>query len=108
MPTDLPLACSLTAAEMPVRLAEMSAIGKAALVSVEIAEGRATLRFTAGADTRGRLEAIVAAEAECCAFLTLIVRDQPGFVVLVIDAPPDAEPVLGTFIEAFGREAQPA
>ena len=33
MPTDSPIACSLTAAELPERLAEMRAVGERALLS---------------------------------------------------------------------------
>src|ERR1700730_16792394 len=108
MSTHLPFACTLTATEMPIRLAEMSAIGNAALLSAEVAHARATLRFCPDGDTPARLAAIVADESDCCAFLPLVLREQPDFVELVIAAPPGAEPVLGSFVQAFRGEAQPA
>jgi hypothetical protein len=101
MPTELPIACSLSATELPVRLAEMSDLGRAALLDVERSGTRAVLHFRAGADTSRRLAAIVAAEARCCAFLDMRLRDADGGLALTIDAPPDAAPVLDELVAAF-------
>jgi hypothetical protein len=102
MATDLPIACSLTAAEMPARLAEMAAVGTASLLGVETGDGRATLRFRGDAETRARLEAVVAAEAECCAFLAMTLGNEGEAIVLTIEAPTGAEPVMGELVRAFG------
>jgi hypothetical protein len=48
---------------------------------------------------------IVAAESECCAFLTMRLRDEPGAIALSIKAPAGAEPVLAGLLEAFGGPA---
>ncbi len=48
-----------------------------------------------------RVEAIVAAESRCCAFLTMHVADEPDPVVIIIDAPEGAEDVLAQFVDAF-------
>jgi hypothetical protein len=105
MGTDLPIACSLTAAELPARLAEMAAIGRRALQSVEIDDSTATLRFRANPQTRARLAAIVAAEAQCCAFLDMRLSDEPKAVALTIVAPAGAAPVLHDLVALFsGRE----
>ena len=101
MPTELPIACSLSAAELPVRLAEMSDLGRTALRDVERSGTRAVLHFQRGADTRERLTAIVAAEARCCAFLDMTLRDDPDVLSLTIDAPADAGPVLDELVAAF-------
>ena len=106
MPTALPLACTLTATEMSLRLAEMAAIGEVALLSADTADRRATLRFRAVADTRERLAAIVAAESECCAFLDMALRDESDALALTISAPPGAEPVLDDLVAAFSRAAR--
>ncbi len=108
MSTEPPIACSLNAAEMPGRLAEMAAIGQSGLLAVETKDARAVLRFRAGAQTRERLEAIVAAEAECCAFLSMELRHEPCAVVLIIEAPEGAEPVLDELVSAFSNEGQVA
>jgi hypothetical protein len=107
MPTDLPIACSLIATDLTERLAQMAALGRDALVDADVTESRAMLRFAAGAGVRERLAAIVAAESECCAFLTMGVHDEPDVVVLTIDAPEGAEPVLHELADAFdtGRRA---
>ncbi len=101
MPTDAPVACSLTPVELPVRLAEMADIGKSALLGVDVAGTRAVLRFRPGADTRRRLDAIVVAESRCCAFLGMAVNDESDALVLTITAPPDAEAILGDLAAAF-------
>ena len=102
MPPDLPIACTLTATELPERLAEMAELGRAALLEATASGRRAELRFAAGAGVRDRIDAIVAAEAQCCAFLTMSVTEDADTVVLVIDAPEGAEPVVSELVGAFG------
>ena len=65
-------------------------------------DGAGTLRFRANGDTRARLEAIVAAEAECCPFLNMDLREEAGALVLEIRAPQGAEPVVAEMVSAFG------
>lgn len=69
MPAELPIACSLTATELPARLAEMTTLGRDTLKDVLHETGHAELRFAAGHSARERIEAIVQAEAQCCPFL---------------------------------------
>jgi hypothetical protein len=101
MPTELPISCSLSATELPARLAEMADLGRAALVDASSEPLHAQLRFAAGAGIRDRVEAVVAAESHCCAFLTMSVSDEPDTVVLTIDAPDGAEVVLAELVDAF-------
>jgi hypothetical protein len=102
MPTALPIACSLTATELPTRFAEMADVGRDALLDARIDGTRAHLRFAAGPGVRERVAAIADAESRCCAFLTLRVTERPDEVVLAIDAPEDAELVLAELVDAFG------
>ena len=81
MTTDTPIACSLSRDELPKRLAEMRAVGKDALLSVS-QEG--TLRFRADQPTCERLEAIMAAESECCSFLRFELTEENGDLVLSV------------------------
>jgi hypothetical protein len=104
MPTDLPIACSLNATELPRRLAEMAALGRAALVDVRHQPAHAELRFAARAGIRERVETIVDAESACCAFLTMEVGDEPDLVVLRLAAPADAEAIVAGLVEAFRGE----
>jgi hypothetical protein len=108
MSTVLPIACSLKATELPERLAEMAALGRAALVDSRTGLTRAELRFAAGAGVCERVEAIVAAESQCCAFLKMAVTQEPGTVVLTIDSPEGAELVLAELVDAFRGEPQVA
>jgi hypothetical protein len=101
MPTELPIACSLSTTELPARLAEMSDLGQAALLDAERNGTRAILHFRPGAETSRRLAEIVAAEARCCAFLGMKLSDDDGGLALTIDAPADAAPVLDELVAAF-------
>jgi hypothetical protein len=104
MPAELPIACSLKATELPARLTEITTLGADALIDAHRAPGHAELRFAAGDGIRDRVEAIVHAEAKCCAFLNMEVRDEPDLVVLRITAPHDADPVLAELVDAFRGE----
>jgi hypothetical protein len=104
MPTEPPIACSLSATELPARLAQMAELGRDALVEVELIGAGATLRFAAGTGVRERVTSIVAAESACCAFLAMDVSDEPDTVVLSITAPEDAELVLRELVGAFRGE----
>jgi hypothetical protein len=96
---ELPLACTLGPAEMRDRTAEMARIGGEALLAAASHGPRAELRFRPSA--RADVEAIVAAEAECCAFLAMDLREDDRELVLTINAPPGAEPVLDGLVSAF-------
>jgi hypothetical protein len=97
--TELPIACSLSAAEMPARLAEMAEIGGASLLAADTSGRHARLRF--GEDVREPLSEIIAAEAACCPFLTMRLSDAPGAVTLTIDGPEGAEPIIEQLVRAF-------
>jgi hypothetical protein len=102
--TPLAIACSLSAAEMPARLADIAALGREALTGAEISEGRATLRLAAGAGVRHRLDAIVQAESACCAFLDFSLDQTGDEIVVQIGAPAEAQLVLAEFVESFSAE----
>ena len=104
MSAELPIACSLTTTELPARLADIARLGREALVDVCRAPARADLRFAAGDGIRERVEVIVQAEAQCCAFLNMELREEPDLVVLHITASPGAELVLGELVDAFRGE----
>jgi len=101
MTTDPPIACTLTSTELPERLAEIRAIGRSSLVGAETGAARAVLRFSANEEMRKRLAHVVAAEAECCSFLTLDLADVSGTSVLTIEAPVGGEEVMRELVAAF-------
>jgi hypothetical protein len=94
------LACTLTPADMSRRADEIRAVGRDGLLSVDYGGGRALLRFRPA--VRERLEAIVEAEASCCAFLDFTLSDD---VVLEVRAPEGAEAAVERLAELFGADA---
>jgi hypothetical protein len=105
MTPETPIACSLSADELPRRLAEMRAIGRKSLLSVD-PEG--TLRFRADDATRRRLRDVIAAESRCCGFLGLDLREDRGGLTLTITAPEGAEPLASDLVDAFAGVAHGA
>jgi MerR family transcriptional regulator, copper efflux regulator len=105
MSTDTPIACSLSADELSKRVAEMTALGQEALLSVGPG---ARLRFRGDAETRGHLEAIIAAESRCCPFLGFDLSDESGDLALRIDAPGDAKSVASDLVNAFAARSKAA
>ena len=101
MQTDLPIACSLSADELARRLAQMAALGRAALIDTRVETTHAELRFAPDPGIQARVQAIATAESHCCAFLAMRVREDPDAVVLEIDAPEDAGLVLTELVDAF-------
>jgi len=91
MRKPVPIACTLSPDAMPDRLAAWAALrGRALLDATEI-DGGVRLRFAADGGDEAR--ALVAAEKECCAFLTITEHgDRHNYVVDVV-APAGAEAV---------------
>lgn len=106
MENDIPVACSLGAGELEQRLAEIAEIGAGSLISREAGGDSQLLRFRADADTRRRLEEIIAAEAACCAFLDLQLSERDGELVLSIAAPGDAQALADGLAEAFAEQLE--
>lgn len=98
---DQPIVCSLSATDLSERLAEIASIGNDALLHVRNDGRHAELCFATGRDVRERVDAIVVAESQCCAFLAMRVTDTPDGVVLRIDAPEGAEIVVRELVAAF-------
>jgi hypothetical protein len=103
--TELPIACTLGAGDFETRLAEIRAIGRRNLLRVRrVSNGPVVLSFRRDSETEAELQRIVAAEAECCAFLELrITRGEE--LELTIDGPEDARPVIEELVDAFAAEA---
>jgi hypothetical protein len=87
MTEPLPIACSLSATDLRARGEELRALGGDGLLDATEEEGRAVLRFRPGLSIRKRVEAVVAAESECCAFLDFRVEHGEEATVLTISAP---------------------
>jgi hypothetical protein len=91
MPGETPIACTLDAADRPARIAGARELGERALVGVEVHGRRAWLRFHG---ERAAVDALVAAERTCCAFLQFRVADDGDDTELEIRTPEGGEPLL--------------
>jgi hypothetical protein len=96
-----PIACTLSAAELPGRAAEIRALGRDGLLDVTQEGGLASLRFRPDAEIRERLAAIVAAESQCCAFLDLRLEHEANATVLTIAAPDGGPEVVHELAAMF-------
>jgi hypothetical protein len=101
MTDRIPIACSLSATDLQTRLDEIAAVGTASLIRHDFDGERYRLRFRRDPETRRRLEAIVAAEAECCSFLDLRLAEENGELVLLIAAPQGGHLVAKQLAAAF-------
>jgi hypothetical protein len=102
MPKELPVVCSLGGGDLEQRLAVIAELGAESLVDRRQDGGRHLLRFRSDARTRERLEGIVRAEHECCAFLDLSLADEGGHLVLSVAAPEAGQATADGFAMAFG------
>jgi len=98
---DLPLACSLGAGDRDARLKDLTEIGRRLLSLTRRAGAPVLLRFSRDPDTKAELERIVAAEAECCAFLDMRITEQDEALQLSIAGPQGSEPIVEELMEAI-------
>src|SRR5215467_4494415 len=82
-----PIACTLGESDLRQRLEQIAALGAAALIAHEEANGAHTLRFRRDEQARRQLQQIVKAESECCPFLDLQIDERANELLLSIDAP---------------------
>jgi hypothetical protein len=101
MNTETPVACSLNAGQLQERIAAISEVGARSLTSHTTESNRHILRFRGSRKTRRQLEAIVAAEADCCSFLDLSLRDDGEDLVLSIAAPDHAKELGDQLAQSF-------
>jgi hypothetical protein len=90
------IACSLTAAQYRDRTDEIRRFARDTLRDRHAIGGGVRLTFDATA--RERLEAFVAAERECCPFLTMDLRTAGDGLVLEVTGPEAAAPVIAELL----------
>jgi hypothetical protein len=108
MSHHLPIACTLNAADFAQRETLIARLGSDALLSTSRDATRAELRFAAGEGIRERVDAFVAGESACCAFLTFDVVQRDDEIVVAIAAPADGALALAELVDAFGPAPQAA
>lgn len=95
MRTELPIACTLEAAEMADRAREMAKLGDEALAGVHLDGTRAVLRFR---DAHERVEWLAEAESRCCNFLEFAVDTAGEETTLEVRTPDGADQVLREWV----------
>jgi hypothetical protein len=102
-PTPAPaLACSLSAAEGAERAARRRALLDTHLLSRTATTFGQRLAFPSDAAVATELDALIAAERDCCPFLTLGVERFDDAVILDVSGPPEATEIVETM---FGASA---
>lgn len=96
---NAPIACSLSARDYRRRADDIREISRRALRSTRPVAGGLRLTFADAGGARSRLEALVAAEAVCCPFLTLDLRRSGDDLVLDVTGPEAAQSAIA---EVFG------
>jgi hypothetical protein len=104
--TEIPIACTLDAAQMKARGEEIRALGRAGLIGVERDENRVTLRFRADPTIREGVASVVAAESLCCAFLDFTLADEEDATVLTIAAPEGGDATMRDLADLFAAEGE--
>jgi hypothetical protein len=94
---ELPIACTLTPDAKTDRLRLIDDLRRDALIAREPTGAGARLRLRDTPDVERRARELVAAESQCCAFLTFELSRADGELVLDVSGPPDARPVVELF-----------
>ena len=95
--TDLPIACTLTPDTMTDRLAFIDELARDGLIARAPTDDGLRVRLRDTADVERRTRELIAAESSCCAFLTFSLERVGGELVLEINGPDDARPVIDLF-----------
>jgi hypothetical protein len=93
-PPEIPIACTLDARESADRTAELAALAARALRRREPTAKGERFLFADTPETERELSAAIAAEARCCAFLTMDLQRRDDGLVLDVTGPRDARPVI--------------
>ena len=97
MPTEVPIACTLGGSDRRTRAAAIRELGERALIGLDASDRRARLRFQG---QRDRVEALVAAESQCCAFLQFTMAEDGEETEVEIRTPEGGEPLLRALVAA--------
>jgi hypothetical protein len=91
---EKPIACTLPPADLRARGDHIAQIAQRALRSREPLERGARLTFAGDAVTERDLRDLIAAESQCCAFLTFDLEREDDALRLDVTGPEDAQPII--------------
>jgi hypothetical protein len=99
---ELPVACTLGADDGAIRLRRWQRLADTAGPRASRTAHRLEVRYLPGPGVREELEALAAAEASCCAFVTWTVTDEDGAAVLHVAADPSSPDDIAAIAGLFG------
>ena len=95
--SDTPIACTLSPQGMTARLELIDALAADGVLERASTEDGIRVRLRDTPDIARRTREFIAAESRCCPFLEFRLGRQDGDLVLDIDGPSDARPVIEMF-----------
>jgi len=98
---DLPVACTLGLEDGTERMRRWKQLVERATPTARRTGRELEVRFQPGREVQDELEALVAAEAQCCAFVTWTVLLDGGHPVLRVTAPEDRPKDIESIVSAF-------
>ncbi len=96
-----PVACSLGSAELAARHQDLTGLFADGLTAADHYGDTLELRFRERYEPR--VQALAAAERECCPFMDIEVHRDGREIVLLLDCPPEAAATLDPFAELAAR-----
>ena len=93
--------CALDPREMSERVAAWREVAAQATAR-DVQEGRIVAVYPPDPGLRARIDALIAAEAECCSFLKFKVSENEVGTVVELVFPPDASVFVETMLPAVG------
>jgi hypothetical protein len=98
--TEIPIACTLSPAQMRERAAVIASLTGDALIAQDEIAGGVRTRFRDAPGIEQRLRELVAAESDCCAFLSFEIGRHDGELWLDVTGAHEARPVIDEFFAA--------
>jgi hypothetical protein len=105
-PPPVPIACTLSAGDLPGRCAEWQAFYSSSVLSSERSPRTVRLHLDPSPASVAAARSLARREKECCAFFEFTLASEAGRPVMAVSVPPGAEPTLRSFMEMLrsGRE----
>jgi hypothetical protein len=102
MRSEIPIACSLSAAERGDRRAEFAALVRRGLIGRETTSSGLRLRFHGSPDLHAELIRLTGLEKECCPFFEFQLEDRgdTGELILDVGAPEGARAMVDELFSA--------
>jgi hypothetical protein len=97
--TELPIACTLSADGMAARMDLIEALAADGLLRRTSTDRGLRVHLRDTPDIERRTRELIAAEANCCAFLTFDLGREDEALVLDVSGPPEARPVIDMLFE---------